>query len=152
MRFFLQDEDVLYVDLPGKHASENPSVSFLATSARPGIVPIIITLIELFVPYDSREHLRNARVRKTQKSSYLKLLGDLEAKGYWLHLLPVRFPLLVTLSQSVLKPFMNFFPSVPRFSLRAMFDAAAEIAISASFSIFTARRDLVWPSERPLLT
>ena len=71
--------------------SENPPstvpVSILATtSARPDMVLIRsmeITLIELTVPYDSREHLNNARARKSQKSSYLELLySDLEAKGY----------------------------------------------------------------------
>ena len=89
MRSFPEDDDVLYVDLPGKQASENPPstvpVSILATSARPDMVLIRsmeITLIELTVPYDSREHLNNARARKLQKSSYLELFSVLEAKGY----------------------------------------------------------------------
>ena len=89
MRSFLEDKDVLYIDLPGKHASENPSstvpVSILVTTARPDMVLIrnmVITLIEITVPYDFRENLRNARARKSQKSSYLELLDDLEAKGY----------------------------------------------------------------------
>ena len=74
MRFFLEDEYVLYVDLPGKNASENSSstvpVSILETSARQDMVLIrnmVITLIELTVPYDSKENLRNARERKSQK-------------------------------------------------------------------------------------
>ena len=73
MRSFLEVEDVLYVALPGKRASENPSstvpVSILVTSARPDMVLIrnmLITLIELTVPYDLRENLRNARARKSQ--------------------------------------------------------------------------------------
>ena len=76
MRSFLEDDNVLYVDLPGKHASEYPSstvlVSILATSARPDMVLIrnmVITLIELTVPYDSRENLRDARARKSQNCS-----------------------------------------------------------------------------------
>ena len=44
LRSFLEDEYVLYVDLPGKHASENlfsiVSVSILVTSARPDMVLI----------------------------------------------------------------------------------------------------------------
>ena len=73
MRSFLEVEDVLYVDLPGKRASENPSstvpVSILVTSARLDMVLIrnmVITLVELTVPYDLRENLRNARARKSQ--------------------------------------------------------------------------------------
>ena len=74
MRYFLEDEDVLNIDLPGKRVSENPSstvpVSILATSARPDMVLIrnmVITLLELTVPYDSIENLRNARARKSPK-------------------------------------------------------------------------------------
>ena len=72
MTSFLEDKDVLYVDLLGTRASENTSstvsVSILATSARLDR-NMVITLIELTVPYDSREHLRNASARKSQKSS-----------------------------------------------------------------------------------
>ena len=75
MRLFLEDEDVLHVDLAGKCASENPSstvpISIPATSARPHMVLIrnmVITMIELTVPYDSRENLINARARKSQKA------------------------------------------------------------------------------------
>ena len=89
MRSFLKDEDVLYIDLSGKHASEIPSstvpVSIQTTSARPDMFLVrnmLLTLIELTISYDSRENLRNARARKSQKSSYLELLGDLEAKVY----------------------------------------------------------------------
>ena len=41
-----------------------------------------IILIELTVPYDSRENLNSVRSRKLNKSSYLELVSDLEAKGY----------------------------------------------------------------------
>ena len=121
-------------------------VSILATSARPDMVLVgnmVITLIELTVPYDLRENLRNARARKSQKSSYL---GDLEAKGYSASLVTCEISLLDTLSQSVL--FMNFFhqslapPSVPCLTLQ-------EKLLYQPFLIFMARRDLVWLSEKP---
>ena len=122
MRSFLEEEDVLYADLPGKRTSENPTstvpVSILATSARPDMVLIRsmeITLIELTVPFESRENLNNARARKSQKSSYLELLGDLEAKGYSAslvtceisslgHSLPVCHPRTLSISPSLLHP------------------------------------------------
>ena len=116
MRSFLEEEDVLYADLPGKRVSENPTstvpVSILATSARPDMVLIRsmeITLIELTVPYDSRENLNNARARKFQKSSYLELLGDLEAKATQPHLPPVKSPHSVILCQSLSKTSKNSF-------------------------------------------
>ena len=89
LRSFLGEGEALYVDLPGKWASEAPQatvpISILVTSARPDMVLIRgleITLIELTVPFDSRENLNNARFRKSNKSSYLELVSDLEAKGY----------------------------------------------------------------------
>ena len=76
MRSFLKDEDVIYVDQPGKHASENTSLivshSFLVISARPDMVLVrnmVLTLIELIVLYNLRENLRNASARRSQKSS-----------------------------------------------------------------------------------
>ena len=147
MSSFLEDEDVLYVDLPGKRTSENPSstvpVSILATSPRPDMVLIrnmVITLIELTVPYDSRENLRNGRARKSQKRSYLELLGDLEAKGYSASLATSDIssfgPCLICL-----KATHEIIPT--HSSVHAMFDAGESIAISTSFSIFLARRNLV---------
>jgi len=62
LRSFLGEGEAIYVDLPGKRASEAPQatvpVSILVTSARPDMVLIRgleIILIELTVPYDSRE-------------------------------------------------------------------------------------------------
>ena len=130
MRSFLE-KDVLYIDIPGKRSSENPSstvpVSILATSVRPDMVLIrnmVITLIELTVPYDSRENLSNARARKSQKSSCLELLGDLEAKGYSAslatceifslgHSLPICLKAIHKLFHQFLAP-----PSMPCLTLR----------------------------------
>ena len=124
MRSFLEEEDVLYADLPGKRVSENPTstvpVSILATSARPDMVLIRsmeITLIELTVPYDSRENLNNARARKFQKSSYLELLGDLEAKGYSASLVTCEISSLGHSLPVSLKDIQELFPSVPRSSI-----------------------------------
>ena len=80
---FLGEGEALYVDLPGKRASDTPQatvpVSILATSDRPDMVLIRgleNTLIELTVPYDLRENLNGARYRKSNKSSYLALVSS----------------------------------------------------------------------------
>ena len=39
-------------------------------------------ILELTVPFNSREALQEARLRKSNKQSYLHLLSDLEDKGY----------------------------------------------------------------------
>ena len=82
---------------------------------------MVITLIELTVPYDSRENLRNARARKSQKSSHLELLGDLEAKGYSTSPVTCAIPSLGYSPPICLKAIHELFPSVPRSSVRAMF-------------------------------
>ena len=80
---------ILYADLPGMRASENPVATIpddtLVTSARPDIVLLgedEVTLIELTIPHNSLESLSNARDRKSQKDIYLHALSDLEAKGF----------------------------------------------------------------------
>jgi len=59
LRSFLGEGEAIYVDLPGKRASEaTVPVSILVTSVRPDMVLIRgleIILIQLTVPYDSRE-------------------------------------------------------------------------------------------------
>ena len=92
-----------------------------------------ITLIELTVPFNSRENLNDARARKSQKSSYLELLGDLEAKGYSASLVTCEISSLGHSLPVCLKDIQELFPSVPRSSIRAMLDAAAKITISTSF-------------------
>ena len=159
LRSFLGEGEALYVDLPGKRASEAPQatvpISILVTSARPDMVLIRgleITLIELTVPYDSRENLNNARFRKSNKSSYLELVSDLEAKGYSATLITCEISSLGHSLPVCHKDIQKVFPSIARSTIRAMFDAAAKIAISTSFAIFLARKEPYWHSERPLLT
>jgi hypothetical protein len=137
MNSFLEDEEALYVDLPGKCTSEPPP-SILATSARTNMVLIRsmeITLIEFTVRYDSRENLMNTRARKSQKYLYLQLLGDLEAKGYSASLITCEISSLGPSPPVCLKATHELLPAVPRSAIRAMpchamFDAAAKIAIS----------------------
>jgi len=124
--------------------------SILVTSARPDILLIRgleIILIELTVPYDS-----SARSRILNKSSYLELVSNLEAKGYSATLLMGEISSLGHSLPVCHKAIQKIFPSVARSTICAMFEAAAKIAISTSFTIFMARKELYWPSERPLFT
>ena len=148
---FLGEGEALYVDLPGKRASDTPQAT--ATSARPDMVLIRgleITLIELTVPYDTRENLNGARYRKSNKSSYLELVSDLETKGYSATLITCEISSLCNSLPVCHKAIQKLFPLIARSTICVVFDAAAKIAISTSFSIFLARKELDWPSERPL--
>ena len=95
---------------------------------------------------------KQCQSKEISKSSYLELLGDLEAKGYSASLVTCEISSLGHSLPVCLKDIQELFPSVRRSSIRAMFDAVAKTAISTSFSIFMACKDLVWPSEGPLFT
>ena len=78
---------ILYVDLPGLCASESPPATLhtdLSTStARPDIVLVSeesVTMLELTIPSNSKEAIIKAKERKTNKSNYNLLIGDLEER------------------------------------------------------------------------
>ena len=83
----LQPGERLFADLPEIRATDNPPATIpgeiLDTSARPDIVIIgdsEITFIELTVPYNSPDCLKNTRLRKESKELYQHALSDLETK------------------------------------------------------------------------
>ena len=60
------------------------ATDILVTSAYPDIVIIQdkdIFLIELTIPFNSPDSIKNTHSRKSEKPNYVSLLGDLEAKG-----------------------------------------------------------------------
>ena len=86
IKTFLSKDEKLYADLPGLRACDNPSATvpqnIVATSARPDMVMGNVKLVELTVPYNSPEALRNARQRKESKEIYQLLLSELDRLGY----------------------------------------------------------------------
>ena len=130
------------MDLPGKRASDTPQatvpVSILATSARPDMVLIRgleITLIELIVPYDSRENLNGARYRKSNKSSYLELVSDLETKGYSAALITREISSLGHSLPVCHKAIQKLIPLIARSTIYVVFNAAAKIAICVTITL-----------------
>ena len=70
----LSAEEMLYTDLPGLKARENPDstipFNLLVTTARPDMVNICnntVVLIELTIPFNSPECLNRAQSRKQTK-------------------------------------------------------------------------------------
>ena len=82
-------EDVrIYADLPGWRACNNPPgtipVNFVVTSVRSDIVVVrgnTIHLLELTVPFNSPESLKNAQSRKNAKVNYQLVLSECDRKG-----------------------------------------------------------------------
>ena len=82
----------IYADLPGWRACNNPPgtipAEFVATSARLDIVVVrgyIIQHLELTVPFNSPESLKNAQSKKNAKVNYQLVLSECDRKGGILH-------------------------------------------------------------------
>ena len=85
----LQSVDKLYGDLTGYWANESPwetiPPELLCTTGRPDIVIVTsekVIMMELTVPSNTSESLRQAHARKIAKENYQMLQTDLEDKGF----------------------------------------------------------------------
>ena len=88
LKRMLQPVDKLYGDLTGYGANESPRATIppelLCTTARPDIVIVTsekVIMMDLTVPSNTSELLRQAHARKIAKENYQMLQMDLEDKG-----------------------------------------------------------------------
>ena len=92
-------------------------------------------------------------VRKSSKENYQQLLSDIEETNRKASLVTIEIGSLghslPTCHKSLRKTLPNIFTSSDTCKL---FDDAARIAISTSYAIFLARKNLHWPTNRPLLS
>ena len=89
LRSNLDSDATVHADSPGLRASDNPPLtvplSLVPTTARPDIVIIQdkdVQLMELTIPTNTSEGLRNARARKQSKQEYISLVNDLLDREY----------------------------------------------------------------------
>ena len=124
-RFFPEEGEALYVDLPGKRASKVPqatvSVSILAsnicqTGHGPDQRPWDHPDRGHCTLYDSRENLNGATsmARKLNRSSYLELVSNLKVKGYLATLITCDISSLGHSLPVCCKTIQKLFPSVTR--------------------------------------
>ena len=158
LRDYLEDNVILYADLPNMRASDNPIAtipeSTLITSARPDIVLVghdEITLLELTIPHNSMESISNARARKSTKANYLQTLSDLERKGFKPYLLTIEIGSLGHWTQDSQRSLIKAAPSMSKHSARMIMDQVATKVIRASQIIFNARVEESWSLSRTLL-
>jgi len=85
---YIEPGEMLYADIPGFRASDNPHSTIppdiVITSTRPDIVlvrPREVSLLELTIPYNSPESLSKAKEQKESKQNYQLVLSDLDARG-----------------------------------------------------------------------
>ena len=84
----LPSSSTLYVDIPTWRASDSPPsmlpLNITTTSARPDLV------LELTVPFFSKEAPQAAKQRKSSKESHLQLISDLEENTSMVNTIPSR--------------------------------------------------------------
>ena len=142
----------LYADLPGLCASESPPATLhtdLSTStARPDIVLVSeesVTMLELTIPSNSKEAIIKAKERKTNKSNYNLLVGDLEERG---------------LSVTIEIGSLGHYPSdaalcishsfqLTKSETKQILQKASKTAIACSYHIFNSRNSASWDANKP---
>ena len=157
IKTFLSKDEKLYAELPGLRACDNPSATvpqnIVATSARPDMVIVSggnVKLVELTVPYNSPEALRNARQRKESKENYQLLLSELDRLGYRASLTTLEVGALGHSLPRTHAELRRLLPCVEKRKIRQLFDKAGRISITCSHAIFRGRSELNWNEKKPL--
>ena len=125
----------------------------VATSARPDMVIIQekkVLLVELTVPYNSPESLRNTRKRKETKENYQLLLSELDSLGFTASLTTLEVGALGHSLPQAHSDIKHLVPYLEKKRARQLFDDAGRISITCSHALFRARSELTWNDNRPL--
>ena len=115
------------------------------TSARRDMVLVenqSVKLIELTVPHNSQESMRKAKVLKSSKEKYQKVLSDFDVKGLSAELYTIEIGSLGQWLPSSRKALLKAFPGITQKSLQPPFLAQPGKVVSASQIIFYARTEL----------
>ena len=140
----------MFADLPGKRASDSPPSTILTdistTTFRSDLVVITgleVAFLETRVPFNSPEALAAARSRKPLKSNYLRLVTDLEAKGWSVSYftLEIEPNATKTLSDAFL---------LSKQEAKQLLMNLSRIAVSCSYHIFNARLCSTWDVNKPV--
>ena len=113
--------------------------NIVATSVRPDMVIVSggnVKLVELMVPYNSPEALRNARQRKESKENYQLLLSELDRLGYRASLTTLEVGALGHSLPRTHAELRRLLPCVEKRKIRQLFDKAGRISITCFHAIF----------------
>ena len=149
----------LFADLDGLRAEDNPPTTIpptvLTTSLRPDLVILenqnSIRMLELTVPTNTPEGLRNARDRKQNKTEYGILCVDLEDKGWIVSYDTIEIGSLGHYTSSASEAVILTLPLEHIQSTKRILQEAAKTAISCSQQIFLAHKLPDWNPTRPLI-
>ena len=149
----------LFADLDGLRAEDNPPAtippSVLSTPLRPDLVfqenQNTVRILELTVPTNTPEGLRNAQDRKQNKTEYCILLSDLEDKGWTVSYDTIEIGSLGHFTNCTSEAIVRTLPLEHIQSTNRTLQEAAKTAISCSQQIFLAHKQLEWNPSRPLI-
>ena len=158
LKSHLPSENIIYADLSGYRASDNPPStippSFTVTTARPDIMVIErthIQLLELTVPTNTVQNFEECKTRKESKESYLSLLTDLESTNYTADLATIEFGALGHLTKELVYALHKIIPLKVKESISKSLLELSKIAISCSAHVFNARLSTTWNQNTPLI-
>ena len=137
---------VLYADLPGYRACDNPQSTLPSdvsvSSAPPDIVMRegnVIKISELTVCSNTQRGFDEARSRKRNKHAYIQLISDLEAKGFKVNYSTIEIGSLGHYTSGATNAISGLMPTT-----------LGKVSIACSYHIFNARDSTVWTENRPL--
>ena len=149
---------MLYADIPNHRASDSPPSTLprdITTSlVRPDLVMIedsSITILELTVPFNSRDALQAASLRKSNKQSYmyLQLLSDLEERGFSAQYHTLEIGSSGHYEQCALNSIKRSF-NLTKQECKKLLLKLSQTAISCSYHIFNSRISSSWDTNLPL--
>ena len=105
-------------------------------------------MVELTVPYNSPEALRNARQRRESKENYQLLLSELDRLGYRASLTTLEVGALGHSLPRSHAELRRLPPCVEKSKISQLFDKAGRISITCSHAIFRGRSELNWNEKK----
>ena len=151
----------LYVDLDDQRAMETPQATctippeLVSTALRPNIViregQNDLRILELTVPTNTPDGLRNARERKQNKPEYGSLINDLEATGLSVMYDTIEIGSLGHFTSATTEAIIQSIPFDRIQSANRILLEAAKVAIACSHQIFLAHKLSEWNSSKPFL-
>ena len=149
----------LFADLSGWRAVDNPPAtippSILYSPLRPDLVIIdnhdSIRILELTVPSNTPDGLKNARDRKQNKQEYGSLLTDIEVKGWNVTYDTIEIGSLGHFTKFTSEALILTLPFEHIDQANKMLQGAASVAISCSHQIFMAHKQSEWNKSQPIL-
>ena len=157
LRSNLDSDATVHADLPRLRASDNPPLtvplSLVPTTARPDIIiqDKDVQLLELTIPTNTSEGLRNARARKQSKQEYISLVNDLLDREYSADLDTIEIGSLRHFEKSCITILHGLISTLSRAHIAKLLLNLCRIAITCSRHIFLNRNCSTW-SNPPLLT